>query len=235
MYVFDTNGKQYMDFSSGIGVLSTGHCHPRVVEAAQNQCASVVHAQYAIMKHQPLLELSSRIADLMPQSIDSVCFSSAGTEAVETAIRLARQSTGKPNIIAFRGCFHGRTMGSLSTTTSSAAVRQGVQPHMGGVVTAPFPDTNWYDMTEEEAADFCLRELDYILQVQSVPGETAAMLIESIQGEAGYIMASERFMQGLQERCNKHGILFIVTRCRQATAAQARCGALNTMALHLTW
>jgi len=223
MYVFDTDGKQYLDFSSGIGVLSTGHCHPRVVEAAQQQCASVVHAQYAIMKHQPLLELSSKIADLMPDPIDSVCYSTAGTEAVETAIRLARQSTGKPNIIAFRGCFHGRTMGSLSTTTSSAAVRQGVQPHMGGVVTAPFPDTNWYNMTEDEAADFCLRELDYILQVQSVPGETAAMLIESIQGEAGYIMASKKFMQGLQERCNQHGILFIID---EVQAGNGRTGKM---------
>ena len=210
MYVYSTDGQKYLDFTSGIGVLATGHCHPRVTQAAQEQCASVVHAQYAIMKHQPLLELSQRIADLFPAYIDSVFFSNAGTEAVETSIRLARQATGKPNIIAFRGCFHGRTMGSLSTTTSSAAVRQRVQPLMGGVVTAPFPDTNWYNMSEDEAADFCLRELDYILQVQSVPEETAAMLIEPIQGEAGYIPANTRFMKGLEQRCRKHGILLIV-------------------------
>jgi len=210
MYVYSTDGEKYLDFTSGIGVLATGHCHPRVTQAAQEQCASVVHAQYAIMKHQPLLELSQRIADLFPAYIDSVFFSNAGTEAVETSIRLARQATGKPNIIAFRGCFHGRTMGSLSTTTSSAAVRQRVQPLMGGVVTAPFPDTNWYNMSEDEAADFCLKELDYILQVQSVPQETAAMLIEPIQGEAGYIPANTRFMKGLEQRCRKHGILLIV-------------------------
>ncbi len=223
MYVWGEDGKRYMDFSSGIGVLSTGHCHPRVTEAAKNQIDRVVHAQYAIMRHRPILELSDRICELLPDPIDSVFFSSAGTEAVETSIRLARQATGKPNIIAFRGCFHGRTMGSLSTTTSSAAVRQGVQPMMGGVVTAPFPDTNWYGMTEDEAADFCLRELDYILQVQSVPMETAAMLIESIQGEAGYITASKRFMQGLEQRCKKHGILLIMD---EVQAGNGRTGKM---------
>jgi len=210
MYIHSTDGRKYLDFTSGIGVLATGHCHPKVTKAAQEQCTSVVHAQYAIMKHKPLLELSQRIADLFPAYIDSVFFSNAGTEAVETSIRLARQATDKPNIIAFRGCFHGRTMGSLSTTSSSAAVRQRVQPLMGGVVTAPFPDTNWYNMTEDEAADFCLRELDYILQVQSVPQETAAMLIEPIQGEAGYIPANIRFMKGLESRCREHGILLII-------------------------
>ncbi len=210
MYVYAEDGNKYMDFASGIGVLSTGHCHPRVVEAAKAQIDRVVHAQYAIMKHQPILDLSDRLVELLPDAIDSVFFSNAGTEAVEASIRLARQTTGKPNIIAFRGCFHGRTMGSLSTTTSSAAVRQGVSPMMGGVVTAPFPDTYWYGMSEDEAADFCLRELDYILQVQSTPMETAAMLIEPIQGEAGYIPANTRFMQGLQERCNRHGILLMM-------------------------
>lgn len=210
MYVYAEDGGKYMDFASGIGVLSTGHCHPRVVEAAKAQIDKVVHAQYAIMKHPPILELSDRLVELLPDAIDSVFFSNAGTEAVEASIRLARQATGKPNIIAFRGCFHGRTMGSLSTTTSSAAVRQGVQPMMGGVVTAPFPDTYWYGMSEDEAADFALRELDYILQVQSTPMETAAMLIEPIQGEAGYIPANTKFMQGLQERCNKHGILLMM-------------------------
>ncbi len=223
MYVWGEDGKGYMDFSSGIGVLSTGHSHPKVIEAAKDQIDKVVHAQYAIMKHRPILELSDRICELLPDSINSVFFSSAGTEAVEASIRLARQATGKPNIIAFRGCFHGRTMGSLSTTTSSAAVRQGVQPMMGGVVTAPFPDTNWYNMTEDEAADFCLRELDYILQVQSVPMETAAMLIESIQGEAGYITASKRFMQGLEERCKKHGILLIMD---EVQAGNGRTGKM---------
>ncbi|MDZ7810120.1 MAG: aminotransferase class III-fold pyridoxal phosphate-dependent enzyme [Arhodomonas sp.] len=210
MYVYDESGAKYLDFTSGIGVLSTGHCHPKVVEAAQRQVGQMIHAQYAIVKHRPILELSKRLGGYMPGNIDSLFYASAGTEAVEASIRLARQATGKPNIIAFRGCFHGRTMGSLSTTTSSAPIRQGLQPMMGGVVVAPFPDTYWYGWDEETAAQFCLKELDYILQTYSVPKETAAMLIEPVQGEAGYIPANTTFMKGLQQRCREHGILFIL-------------------------
>lgn len=209
-YVYDESGTRYLDFASGIGVLSTGHCHPKVVAAAQEQVGKLIHGQYAIVKHPPIMKLAERLGPLMPDGIDNFIFSNAGTEAVEASIRLARHATGKPNIIAFRGCFHGRTMGSLSTTTSSAMIRQGLQPMMGGVVIAPFPDTYWYQMDEEAAARFCLRELDFILQTYSVPRETAAMLIEPVQGEAGYVPANKTFMQGLRERCDKHGILLIM-------------------------
>lgn len=209
-YLYDESGERYLDFTSGIGVLSTGHCHPKVVEAAQRQIGRVVHAQYAIVRHRPILELSEKLGELMPGAIDSFFYANAGTEAVEASIRLARQATGRPNIIAFRGCFHGRTMGSLSTTSSSSPVRQGVQPMMGGVAFAPFPDTYWYGWDEETAAQFCLKELDYVLQTISVPKETAAMLIEPVQGEAGYVPANTTFMKGLQERCREHGILFIL-------------------------
>lgn len=221
-YIYDAGGARYLDFASGIGVLSTGHCHPRVVEAAKAQIDRVIHAQYAIVKHRPILELSDRLCELMPEPIDSIFFSNAGTEAVEASLRLARQATGKPKIIAFRGCFHGRTMGSLSTTTSSAAIRQGVEPMMGGVVIAPFPDTHWYGMDEQAAADFCLRELDYILQVYSTPKETAAMLIEPIQGEAGYIPANTPFMQGLKARCEKHGILLMMDEVQSGNGRTGR-------------
>ncbi len=221
-YLYDEAGTQYLDFTSGIGVLSTGHCHPKVVEAAQRQVGSLIHGQYAIVKHRPILELAEKLGTLMPGDIDSFVFANAGTEAVEASIRLARQSTGKPNIIAFRGCFHGRTMGSLSTTTSSAAIRQGLQPMMGGVVVAPFPDTFWYGWDEEATAQFCLRELDFILQTYSTPKETAAMLIEPIQGEAGSIPASRRFVQGLKERCERHGILLIMDEVQSGNGRTGR-------------
>ncbi|MDX1444137.1 MAG: aminotransferase class III-fold pyridoxal phosphate-dependent enzyme [Gammaproteobacteria bacterium] len=208
-YLFDTEGRKYLDFTSGIGVLSTGHCHPKVVEAAKEQVGKLVHGQYAIVKHEPIMQLSDRLAEKMPGDIDRVFFSNAGTEAVETALRLCRHATGKPNMIVFRGGFHGRTMGSLSLTTSSAGIRAGLQPMMGGVAVAPFPDTFWYGWSEDECAEFCLRELDHILATYSVPSETAAMLVEPVQGEAGYVPANTKFMQGLRERCDKHGILLV--------------------------
>ncbi|SCZ53535.1 aspartate aminotransferase family protein [Thiohalomonas denitrificans] len=210
VWLYDDSGERYLDFTSGIGVTSTGHCHPKVVEAAQRQVANLIHGQYAIVRHQPLVELAGRLGEKMPDPISAFFFASAGTEAIEAAMRLSRHATGRPNFIAFQGGFHGRTMGSLSMTSSSVGLRAGLQPMMGGVVYAPFPDTDRYGWEEDAAADFCLRELDHVLATVSTPRETAAMFIEPIQGEAGYIPASARFMQGLRERCDQHGILLVM-------------------------
>lgn len=209
-YLFDQDGKRYLDFTSGIGVTSTGHCHPRVVEAARKQVGTLIHGQYAIVNEPNRNALTERLGARMPGPIDSLFYANAGTESIEAALRLARQATGKPNIVVFHGGFHGRTMGSLSMTTSSVALRAGLQPMMGGVVVAPFPNAFHYGWDEERTADFCLRELDHIFATYSMPEETAAMLIEPVQGEHGYIPASTRFMQGLRERCDRHGILLIM-------------------------
>src|SRR5699024_12393755 len=132
-YLYDTEGRRFLDFTSGIGVTSTGHAHPKVVEAAQKQIAKVIHAQYTTVMHQPVLELSERLGARMPGDIDTLFFASAGTEVVEAALRLCRQATGKPNVIVFHGSFHGRTMGSLSLTTTTTGLRAGLQPMRGGV------------------------------------------------------------------------------------------------------
>ncbi|MDN5871504.1 MAG: aminotransferase class III-fold pyridoxal phosphate-dependent enzyme [Nitrococcus sp.] len=221
-YLYDQGGNRYLDFSSGIGVTSTGHCHPKVVEAAQRQAAELIHGQYAIVRHPRILELCERLGELMPGRIDSFFYSNAGTEAIEGALRLSRQATGKPNIIVFRGGFHGRTMGALSMTTSSAPIRSGLQPMMGGVVVTPFPDTYWYGWDEETTTRFCLRELDHILQTYSVPKETAAMLIEPVQGESGYVPANKAFMQGLRERCDHYGMLLVLDEVQAGNGRTGR-------------
>ncbi len=208
-YIIGADGRRYLDFTSGIGVTATGHCHPKVVEAAQKQAAKLVHGQYAILRHPPMVQLAERLAEVMPGPIDRVFFSNAGTEACEAALRLARQATGKPNIVVFQGGFHGRTMGSLSMTSSSVGLRAGVQPMMGGVIVAPFPNARRYGWSDDETAEFCLRELDHILATQSMPAESAAFFVEPIQGEAGYIPAGRQFMQGLRERADRHGMLLI--------------------------
>lgn len=221
-YLYDQRGDQYLDFTSGIGVTSTGHCHPKVVEAVQRQTAELIHGQYAIVRHPRILELSERLGELMPGRIDSFFYANAGTEAIEAALRLCRQATGKPNLIVFRGGFHGRTMGALSMTTSSAPIRSGLQPMMGGVVVAPFPDTYWYGWDEETTNRFCLRELDHILQTYSIPRETAALLIEPVQGESGYIPANKGFMQGLRERCDRHGMLLVLDEVQAGNGRTGR-------------
>ncbi len=210
VYLYGRDGERYLDFTAGIGVTSTGHCHPKVVEAVREQVGKLIHGQYAIVRHGPLDALTERLGERLPGAIDSLFYANAGTEAVEAALRLARQATARPNMIVFHGGFHGRTMGSLSMTTSSVGLRAGLQPMMGGVVVAPFPHAYRYGWDEQTTTEFCLRELDHIFATLSSPEETAAMLVEPVQGESGYIPASTAFMQGLRERCDRYGMLLIV-------------------------
>src|SRR5699024_8764528 len=166
-----------------------------------------------------------RLGARMPGAIDTLFFASAGTESVEAALRLMRQATDKPNIIVFHGGFHGRTIGSLSMTTSSTGLRAGLQPMMGGVIVAPFPHTFRYGWDEDTAAEFCLRELDYILATYSDPRETAAMLIEPIQGEGGFMPANTKFMQGLRERADQHDMLLAVDEVQAGYGRSGKCWA----------
>jgi acetylornithine aminotransferase/4-aminobutyrate aminotransferase len=207
MYLEDQEGRRYLDFGSGIGVNSTGHCHPKVVAAVREQAGKLIHGQYTTVKYPSLLELTERLGSKMPGDIDSLFFASAGTEAVEAAVRLSRQATRRPNIVVFQGSFHGRTAGALAMTTSKVGLRAGLQPLMGGVVVAPFPNPHYYGWDEDTTTDFCLRELDNILDTYSAPLETAAFFIEPIQGDGGYVPATRRFLEGLRKRADEHGIL----------------------------
>jgi 4-aminobutyrate aminotransferase len=126
VYLYDEEGRRYLDFTAGIGVTSTGHCHPRVVAAAQEQVAKLIHGQYTTVMHRPLLTLAERLGAVLPEKLDSVFFSNSGSEAVEAALRLARHPTGRANIVVFHGSFHGRTIGAASTagtTTGSVPAR----------------------------------------------------------------------------------------------------------------
>ncbi|WP_111642121.1 aspartate aminotransferase family protein [Marinimicrobium alkaliphilum] len=221
-WLYNTDGQAYLDFTSGIGVTSTGHCHPKVVEAAREQIGKIIHAQYTTVTHPNMLALTDRLAEIMPGSIDSVAFSNSGSEAVETSLRLARHATGRANIIVFNGGFHGRTMAAASLTTSGTKVRTGFHPMMAGVVVAPFPHAYRYGWEEQDTTEFCLRELDHIFKTQSAPSDTAAIMIEPVQGEYGYYPANRTFMQGLKARCEEHGILLI---CDEIQAGYGRTGA----------
>ena len=208
-WVYGTDGRTYLDFTAGIGVTSTGHCHPRVVEAARAQVGSVIHAQYTTVMHRPLLELTEKLGDVLPTGIDSVFYANSGSEAVEASLRLARMATGRPNIIAFHGSFHGRTVATASMTSSATKFRSGFAPLMSGVHFAPFPYAFHYGWDVETTVDFALRELDYVLQTLSNPADTAAFIIEPVLGEGGYVPTPARFLDGLRERADKHGILLI--------------------------
>lgn len=208
--LFDEEDRRYLDFTAGIGVTSTGHCHPRVVAAAQEQVGKIIHAQYTTVMHRPLLTLVERMGEVLPQGLDRVFFANSGSEAVEAALRLVRQATGRPNVITFHGGFHGRTVAAASMTTSGTKFRAGFAPLMAGVHLAPFPNPGHYGWSRQEATRFALRELDYVLQTVSSPADTAAFVVEPVLGEGGYVPASTEFLAGLRERADRHGILLVL-------------------------
>ncbi|NEW26505.1 aspartate aminotransferase family protein [Nocardia cyriacigeorgica] len=208
-YLYDTDGRRYLDFTAGIGVTSTGHCHPHVVAAAQAQVARLIHGQYTTVMHAPLLELTERLGSVLPEGLDSLFFANSGSEAIEAALRLARQATGRPNVIVFHGGFHGRTVAAASMTTSGTRFSAGFSPLMAGVHVAPFPTAYRYGWTEEEATAFALRELDYLFATLSAPEETAALIVEPVLGEGGYVPGNRAFFRGLRERADRHGIILV--------------------------
>lgn len=208
-YLIDVEGRRYLDFTSGIGVTNTGHAHPRVVQAVQEQAAKLLHGQVNITRHVPLLRLAERLREITPEGLDQFFFSNSGAEAVEASIKLARHATGRTNIIAFQGSFHGRTVGTMSLTSSKTVYRVGYQPLMAGVFFAPFPYAYRYGWDESTAVDFALKELKFILKTQTAPEETAAILVEPVLGEGGYVPAPRAFLEGLREIADHYGILLI--------------------------
>jgi 4-aminobutyrate aminotransferase len=147
---------------------------------------------------------------VLPPGLDSLFFANSGSEAVEAALRLSRQATGRPNVIVFQGGFHGRTVAAATMTTSGTRFSAGFSPLMGGVHVAPFPYAYHYGWDEHTATQFCLRELDYLFATVSAPNETAAFFVEPVLGEGGYVPANTEFMRGLRERADQHGILLVL-------------------------
>ena len=210
IYLYTTEGVRYIDFTSGIGVTNTGHAHPRVVEAIQNQAAKLIHGQANIVYHEPMIRLSEELSHIVPRGLDTFFFSNSGAEAVEASVKLARAATGKPNIIVFQGSFHGRTHATMAMTTSKTIYRAGFQPLVPGIFVAPFPYAYDYGWDEETAVQFAVRELKKLLKMQTSPRETAAIVIEPVLGEGGYVPAPNSFMQAVRKICNENGILLVV-------------------------
>jgi 4-aminobutyrate aminotransferase len=209
-YVYDQDGTPFLDFTCGIAVTNTGHCHPRVVEAIRKQAGLLLHGQATILIHEPMLELVEELRRIVPRSLDGFFFSNSGAEAIEGAIKLARYATGRPNVIVFQGSFHGRTVGTMSLTTSKTIYRAGYQPLMSGVYVAPYPYAYRYGWEEERTSQWCLEELEHLLLTQTAPQETAAILVEPVLGEGGYVVPPASFLDGLRQICDRHSILLII-------------------------
>jgi 4-aminobutyrate aminotransferase len=211
--VEDVDGNQFLDFAAGIAVVSTGHCHPRVVEAIQKQAAELIHISGTDFYYPNLVELAERLAGIAPgKEAKKVYFGNSGTEAIEAAIKLARYTTRRDKIIAFHGCFHGRTLGALSLTASKAVQRKGFGALLAGVFHIPYPNSyrcpygNPSPCTCVESATFLETE---VFKRLVDPSEVAAVFIEPVQGEGGYVPAPQEFLIELQRICRKHGILLV--------------------------
>jgi 4-aminobutyrate aminotransferase len=207
-WVTDVEGERYLDFACGISVVNAGHNHPDIVAAARDQLDRLWHAGGAF-RYDSLVTAAEKILSVTPDSIERLFFMNSGAEAVEASIKLARKTTGRQGVVVFRGAFHGRTMGSVTYTTSKAKYRQGYHPLLPSVFVTPFPHPFHWGMTEEQACDYALRELDLKFAHEVTPGEIAAFLVEPIQGEGGYYPAPRRFLNRLRELADEHGILLI--------------------------
>ena len=208
-YLYTTDGRKLLDFTCGIGVTNTGHVHPRVVKAIQEQAAKLLHGQANIVYHQPMIQLVEELLKIVPSQLNSFFFSNSGAEILEGAVKLAKQATKRTNVIVFSGSFHGRTHLTMSMTTSKTVYRVGYQPLVPGIFVAPYPYAYKLGMNDEETTDYCLDELKYLLKSQTAPEETAAVVIEPVLGEGGYVVPPVRFMQELRGLCDHYGILLI--------------------------
>jgi 4-aminobutyrate aminotransferase len=209
--LYDTDGNAYLDFANGIAVTALGHSHPRVLEAVHAQVDRLMGPVHALGFSEPTVKLAQMLAATFPEPLDSVLFLNSGSETIDGAIKLARRVTGRPAIISFRGAFHGRTIGATSVTTSALTYRKGYEPLLPSVYTTVFPAVyRYYAGDEQRAVSDALKHFDGLLLTTVAPDEVAAVIIEPVQGEGGYYPAPAAFLQGLRERCSRHGIMLIV-------------------------
>jgi len=205
-WVEAADGRRYLDLTSGIATLNLGHGHPAVVAAVQRQAAELAHSG-GVFGHAPMSALAARLGEIAPGAIDSFLFCASGSEANELAIRMARELTGRPGVVCFRGGFHGRTQGALACTTSRAAFRSGTLG--AGVAVSHFPRPLAWGLDPDAAAERALCELDELHRHELRADQTACYLVEPVQGQGGCHPAGARFLQGLRERADRYGALLV--------------------------
>jgi 4-aminobutyrate aminotransferase/(S)-3-amino-2-methylpropionate transaminase len=219
--LWDVNGREYLDFTSGIGVLNLGHRHPHVVSAVREQLDRLMHTCFQITMYEPYVELAARLCQLVGggdgKSHKTVLFTT-GTEAAENAVKIARAHTGRPGVIAFSGGFHGRTLLSLTMTSSSPSYRQNFGPFAPEVYHAPYPD-EYRGWTTDRAID----ALEHLFHSELTPSSVAAIIIEPELGEGGFVPAPPEFLKRLRELATKHGIVMI---CDEVQSGFGRTGKM---------
>ncbi len=221
--LYDTDGRAYLDFANGIAVTSLGHHHPRVTAAIHAQADRLIGPTGPMGYAEPVVRLSSMLTAALPDSLDSVMFLNSGSEAIDGALKLARRITGRPGIVAFRGGFHGRTLGATSVTTSNLNYRTGYEPLLPGVYFAPYPAAYpEFEGDEERASAAALEILGALFTTVIAPSQVGSILIEPVRGEGGYNPAAPSFLHGLRRICDEHGILLIADEVQTGFARTGR-------------
>jgi 4-aminobutyrate aminotransferase len=231
--VTDVDGNEFFDFSAGIAVTSTGHCHPHVVAAIQKQAAELIHMSGTDFYYESMVTLAARLSKIAPMpGPHRIYYGNSGAEAVECALKLARYHTKRQNIIAFFGAFHGRTMGAVSLTASKPQQRRRFGPLMPGVTHVRYPDVYRGCVGGAQEADQfalgCARFIEEkLFKTTLAPEEVAAIFVEPVQGEGGYVVAPTIFMQELRRICDRHGILLVVDEVQSGIARTGKWFAVE--------
>jgi 4-aminobutyrate aminotransferase len=231
--VTDVDGNDFFDFSAGIAVTSTGHCHPAVVAAIQKQAAELIHMSGTDFYYESMVTLAERISKIAPMpGPHRVYYGNSGAEAIECALKLARYHTKRQNVIAFYGAFHGRTMGALSLTASKPQQKRRFAPLVPGVTHVRYPDVYRGCEGGAQIADAfalsCARFIeDKVFKTTLAPEEVAAIFVEPIQGEGGYVVAPTIFMQELRRICDRHGILLVVDEIQSGVGRTGKWWAVE--------
>ena len=221
--LWDVDGRRYIDFVGGIGVMNVGHGHPHVMEAVRRQVEKVTHTSFQVVMYESYLRLAQRLSDLAPLDGPSkAIFFSTGAEAIENAVKIARAHTGRTAVISFRGSFHGRTLLALSLTGSVQPYKQNFGPYAAEVYQAPFP-YEYRGWSSERA----LASLEELLDSEVSPSRVAAVIIEPVLGEGGFVPAPREFLQGLRALTERHGILLIADEIQTGFGRTGRFFAIE--------
>jgi len=224
----DVDGNQYIDFAGGIGTMNIGHSRSEVTKAIAEQAAKFTHTCFSVMMYEPYIELAERLVKLTPGEFPKkAIFFNSGAEAVENAVKIARWATGRPAIIVFDNAYHGRTLMTMTMTSKVKPYKYRFGPYAPEFYRAPFPYPYRMNMTAQESIDFCIQELERMFVGEVAPDQVAAIIVEPVQGEGGFMVSPPGFLRALKDVCEKHNILFIADEIQSGFCRTGRMFAVE--------
>ncbi len=217
----DVDGNQYIDFAGGIGAMNIGHSRSEVTKAIAEQAAKFTHTCFSVMMYEPYIELAERLVKLTPGEFPKkAIFFNSGAEAVENAVKIARWATGRPAVIVFDNAYHGRTLMTMTMTSKVKPYKYRFGPYAPEIYRAPFPYPYRMNMTAQQSIDFCIQELERMFVGEVAPDQVAAIIVEPVQGEGGFMVSPPGFLRALKEVCEKHNILFVADEIQKSWTHQ---------------